>query len=117
LFAFLISLTREIIKDMEDMKGDATFDCRTLPIVMGLRKSKLVLYPILAIFMAFIIVVASHPRTMLWFDVYMLLLVLVPAIWLTIKLVRADRKRDFSYLSNLNKFIMLTGILSMLLVG
>lgn len=116
LFAFLISLIREIIKDMEDMKGDASFDCRTLPIVMGIRNAKLVLYPIIAVFLVFLLVVVVHPRTILWLDVYMLLLVLAPAIWLTIKLARADRKRDFTYLSNLNKFIMLTGILSMLLV-
>ncbi|MBC5774226.1 geranylgeranylglycerol-phosphate geranylgeranyltransferase [Pontibacter sp. KCTC 32443] len=117
LFAFLISLIREIIKDMEDVKGDASFECRTLPILLGIRKTKLVLYPIIAIFQAFLIVVVLHSRTSFILDGYMLLLVLLPAIWLTIKLTRADRKRDFSYLSNLNKFIMLTGILSMVLVG
>ncbi|NDK56842.1 geranylgeranylglycerol-phosphate geranylgeranyltransferase [Pontibacter fetidus] len=116
-FAFLISLIREIIKDMEDMKGDASFDCHTLPIVLGIRNTKLVLYPIIAIFFAFVIIVTLHSRTTLIFDVYMLLLVMLPSIWLTIKLARADRKRDFTYLSNLNKLIMLTGILSMLLVG
>ncbi|MBB6611503.1 geranylgeranylglycerol-phosphate geranylgeranyltransferase [Pontibacter sp. Tf4] len=117
LFAFLISLIREIIKDMEDMKGDASFDCRTLPIVLGIRNAKFIVYPVIAAFLAFLLVVVLHPRTAWWFDVYMLVLVLVPAIWLTIKLARADRKRDFTYLSNLNKFIMFTGILSMLLVG
>lgn len=115
-FALLISLIREIIKDMEDVKGDASFDCRTLPIVAGLRNTKLVLYPIIALFLGFLIVVILHPKTSLIFDVYMLLLVLLPSVWLVIKLVRADRKRDFTFLSNLNKFIMLTGILSMLLV-
>lgn len=116
LFAFLISLVREIIKDMEDVKGDASFDCRTLPIVAGLRNTKLVLYPLLALFLAFLLVVVFHQRTAVWFDGYMLLLVLLPSVWLVIKLARADRRRDFAYLSNLNKFIMLTGILSMLLV-
>ncbi|MBF9251758.1 geranylgeranylglycerol-phosphate geranylgeranyltransferase [Pontibacter sp. 172403-2] len=117
LFAFLISLIREIIKDMEDMKGDASFDCRTLPIVAGIRNTKLVLYPLVALFLAFLLVVVFHRRTALLFDSYMLLLVLLPSIWLVIKLARSDRRRDFAYLSNLNKFIMLTGILSMLLVG
>ncbi|AKD03034.1 prenyltransferase [Pontibacter korlensis] len=115
-FALLISLIREIIKDIEDMKGDASFECRTLPIVAGVRGAKLVLYPLLAIFQAFVIVVALHPASKLLFDAYMIVLVLVPSVWLVIKLVRADRKRDFSFLSNLNKLIMLTGILSMLLL-
>jgi hypothetical protein len=46
----------------------------------------------------------------------MALLVLLPGIWLILKLVEADRKRDFTYLSNLNKFIMLSGILSMFFI-
>jgi 4-hydroxybenzoate polyprenyltransferase len=117
LFAFLISLIREIIKDIEDVKGDASFDCRTLPIVAGLRNSKFVLYPIISIFQALLILVILHPKSELAFDMYMLFLVLLPSAWLVIKLVRADRKRDFTYLSNLNKLIMLTGILSMLLIG
>ncbi|MET3541018.1 4-hydroxybenzoate polyprenyltransferase [Pontibacter aydingkolensis] len=117
LFALIISLIREIIKDMEDVKGDASFDCRTLPIVAGLRNTKLVLYPLIAIFQAFLIVVILHSRTPLLHDVYMAILVLAPSIWLLLKLIRADRRRDFTFLSNLNKLIMLTGILSMLLVG
>jgi 4-hydroxybenzoate polyprenyltransferase len=117
VFAFLISLIREIIKDMEDVRGDASFDCRTLPIVLGIRRAKYVLYPIIAIFQAFLLVVIFHPVTNLGFDVYMLLFVLIPCIWMIVKLVRADKKRDFTFLSNLGKLIMLTGILSMLLLN
>jgi len=116
-FALLISLIREIIKDMEDIKGDASFECRTLPIVAGLRNTKRVLYPLIAAFQAFLLVVMFHPATAWPFELYMLGLVLIPSVWLVIRLVRADRKRDFSFLSNLNKFIMLMGILSMLLIG
>ncbi|TPE44984.1 geranylgeranylglycerol-phosphate geranylgeranyltransferase [Pontibacter mangrovi] len=116
LFAFLISLIREIIKDIEDMKGDASFECRTLPIVAGMRGAKLVLYPLVALFLAFVVVVVAHPASPVVFDGYMVLLVLLPSVWLLVKLVRADRKRDFTYLSNLNKLVMLAGILSMLLL-
>jgi 4-hydroxybenzoate polyprenyltransferase len=116
LFAFSISLIREIIKDVEDMRGDASFDCRTLPIVAGMRGAKYVLYPLIALFQALVIAAILHPSTPLLFDIYMLLLVLAPSVWMVVKLVRADRKVDFSYLSNLNKLIMLLGILSMLWV-
>ncbi|MCC9137112.1 geranylgeranylglycerol-phosphate geranylgeranyltransferase [Pontibacter silvestris] len=116
LFALLISLIREIIKDVEDMKGDASFDCRTLPIVVGMRNTKWVLYPLMATFIVLLIIAAWHPSTPVLFDTYMLLFVLAPSIWMLVKLARADRKQDFTYLSNLNKLIMLTGILSMLFV-
>jgi len=52
IFAFFMTLVREIIKDMEDLKGDHTFGCKTLPIVWGLRKTKVLLYFLLAILYA-----------------------------------------------------------------
>jgi len=36
-FAFLINLIREILKDIEDIKGDQSCGLRTLPIVVGIR--------------------------------------------------------------------------------
>jgi len=34
-FAFVISLIREVIKDMEDIEGDRKYGCKTMPIVWG----------------------------------------------------------------------------------
>ena len=39
-FAFIISLIREVVKDMEDMEGDAKYGCKTMPIVWGIPASK-----------------------------------------------------------------------------
>ena len=39
-FAFIISLIREVIKDMEDIEGDRRYGCKTMPIVWGLNVSK-----------------------------------------------------------------------------
>ncbi len=41
LFAFLIHLAREILKDIEDVPGDRAQNARTFPIVYGERASKL----------------------------------------------------------------------------
>ncbi|MFK5065625.1 hypothetical protein, partial [Klebsiella pneumoniae] len=35
-FAFVISIIREVVKDMEDMEGDRRYGCTTMPIVWGL---------------------------------------------------------------------------------
>lgn len=40
IFAFVLNLTREIIKDMQDVKGDLVLKARTIPIVYGLEKSR-----------------------------------------------------------------------------
>ena len=41
-FAFLSTLVREIIKDIEDFKGDKAFGRNTLPVVLGIRNSKII---------------------------------------------------------------------------
>jgi 4-hydroxybenzoate polyprenyltransferase len=113
-FAFFMTLIREIIKDMEDLKGDNTFGCKTLPIVLGLRKTKYVIYAILALFVI-IVVVLNHFYAALPFRYYVLFL-FIPLGLLLFWLIRADMKKDFSMLSSFCKAIMLLGILSMALV-
>ena len=42
-FAFILTLVREALKDLEDMEGDAKFGCQTLPIQWGLKPTKVYL--------------------------------------------------------------------------
>ncbi|KAA5539529.1 geranylgeranylglycerol-phosphate geranylgeranyltransferase [Adhaeribacter rhizoryzae] len=114
LFSFIISLIREIIKDMEDVKGDATFGCRTLPIVAGIPGTKWVLYGLMLVFFATVVSAIIYRNHDLFFGLYMVVLVLVPALFFLKYIIRADRKKDFARLSNWCKGIMLLGILSML---
>lgn len=113
-FAFFMTLVREIIKDMEDLKGDNTFGCKTLPIVLGLRKTKMVLYGILGLFCCLVIVLDQFYSALPLR--YYLLFLFIPLMFLLYWLVRADMKKDFTLLSSVCKVIMLLGILSMALV-
>lgn len=49
LFAFVITLIREIIKDLEDYEGDIEYGCKTMPIVLGVAPTKIVLVIILGL--------------------------------------------------------------------
>lgn len=49
VFSFLCTLIREIIKDMEDEKGDREMECRTMPIKWGSAKTKLFIYGLIAV--------------------------------------------------------------------
>lgn len=111
LFAFSISLLREIIKDMEDVQGDESFGCQTLPIVWGISRTKILLYVLSGffIFLLFFLSGTLGNRTLI---IYFLLLIAPIAYFIT-KLVYADTKRDFAYLSDFCKLLMLSGILSM----
>jgi 4-hydroxybenzoate polyprenyltransferase len=113
-FAFFISLIREIIKDMEDVKGDATFGCQTLPIIWGIRRTKTLLYLLIASFLLILFMLSVYLDHSI--VTYFCLFILIPVGWLTYKLIRADTKKDFAYLSSLCKLIMLSGVLSMIWV-
>jgi 4-hydroxybenzoate polyprenyltransferase len=114
VFAFFMTLIREIIKDMEDLKGDNTYGCKTLPIVWGLRKTKFALYAIIFVFSISVAII-----NYLYVNLpilYFVMLLFVPLAWLTTQLIRADTKKDFGWLSSFCKVIMLLGILSMALI-
>ena len=110
-FAFFITLMREIIKDMEDLKGDQTFGCQTLPIVWGMRRTKNLIYAILAIFLVTIMLINYYFENLPVH--YFLLFLFVPMLWFLVRLIRADTKKDFAWLSRFCKIILLLGILSM----
>jgi 4-hydroxybenzoate polyprenyltransferase len=113
LFAIFITLVREIIKDVEDLKGDNTFGCKTLPIIWGIRKTKVIIYTILAVF-SLVVIVLNARFEILPLQYYVLLL-FAPLVWFVFRLYLADTKKDFSWLSTFCKVIMLVGILSMVL--
>lgn len=113
-FAFFMTLVREIIKDMEDLKGDNTYGCKTLPIVFGIRKTKIILYGLLSIFILAVLLIhwLVSPLPIYFFLIFLF----VPLIVLVWQLAKADTKSDFYKLSTLCKVIMLLGILSMGLI-
>ena len=113
-FAFFITLVREIIKDMEDLKGDQTFGCKTLPIVWGMRKTKFFIYVILAIFVTTVTVLNFHVDNLP--INYFLLFLFVPMLWFLFRLITADTRKDYTWLSSFCKIILLLGILSMALI-
>ncbi|MBY0433091.1 MAG: geranylgeranylglycerol-phosphate geranylgeranyltransferase [Cyclobacteriaceae bacterium] len=111
LFAFFITLVREIIKDIEDLKGDTTFGCRTLPIVWGILGTKQFIFLLLAAFVitVWLIHLFVAPLPILFFCGFLFLPLGILLVWL----IRADTVRDFYLLSQFCKVIMLAGIVSM----
>ncbi|MGI4865247.1 MAG: geranylgeranylglycerol-phosphate geranylgeranyltransferase [Janthinobacterium lividum] len=117
LAAFLLTVVREIVKDIEDMRGDAQHDCRTLPLVWGVARSKWVAGVFLAGLGVLVLsAVAELPALGRWpLATWLLVLVALPLAWLARLLWLADRRRHFRQLSAWCKGIMLAGVLSMLL--
>ncbi len=113
VFAFLVSLVREIIKDIEDMKGDKIGGANTLPIALGIPKTRTFLYMIILLFLVGIVVGFFFFSK--WRIIFLLVVNLPLLVWLIANLRRADKKRDFSQMSLICKVMMIFGIFSMLL--
>jgi len=118
-FAFLISLLREIIKDMEDVEGDKAMNCKTLPIVRGIAFAKKVVNFIIILSLLSILIMIVYVIEYGQFKMRSYLLsshLLIVWIYL-IKLIpdnnKADTNVSFHKISRHLKIIMLIGILSM----
>lgn len=111
IFAFFINLIREIIKDIEDRQGDRLHGCRTLPIVIGFRNTKRVIFVIAIAFVCAILIVTFKINNISLFYYFGGLSFLF--FLFMYKIYVADRKAHFTQLSILSKLLMLTGIISM----
>lgn len=112
VFSFFISLIREVVKDMEDIRGDEAHGCRTLPIIWGIRRTKTFLYSVIVTFVLTLFVMARALQNNLLTLLFLLLL--IPIALLVLRLYQADTRRDFKEISSLCKIIMLLGLITMI---
>lgn len=115
LFAFIISMVREVVKDLEDMIGDSKDGCRTIPIVWGVLPAKRFCYVLLLGLQVLLVLVDIRVAILGWYIsiAYLLLLVQAPAIYIWYLLRKAHLPEHYHRVSSLIKLVMLTGILSM----
>lgn len=111
IFAFFLNLIREIIKDIEDRQGDRKHGCRTLPIVIGFRKTKAVIFIIAFCFVCAILVVTFKLNRPLIYYYFAGLGVFF--FYFMYRIYVADRKIHFTNLSTIAKILMLIGTASM----
>jgi 4-hydroxybenzoate polyprenyltransferase len=114
-FAFIITLIREAIKDIEDMPGDEKYGCRTMPVVWGVNATKVYAAVWLIVLIAVLIVVQVYILQFDWWwpVVYSVVLIILPLLFIFYKLFKATTTAQFHQLSTWLKLVMLTGILSM----
>ncbi len=118
LFAFFMTLIREMIKDIEDINGDYTSKMKTLPIIIGINRTKNIVLVISSVIFLFIIIILKeelvHIPLLFW---YTILFIISPFGWFLYKLFNSKNSKDFNLLSTLIKVIMSIGIISMLLIN
>lgn len=115
LFAFLLTFIREVLKDAEDMRGDAITGMRTFAVTRGIDAS-VKLAMILSGLSSLVILIVSISfilKGMSIAGVYYIIAVLFPLVWVIFKTYRAREKADFHFLSNAIKIIMIAGIIGL----
>ncbi|WNJ16464.1 geranylgeranylglycerol-phosphate geranylgeranyltransferase [Pontibacter sp. G13] len=118
MFSFEITLIREITKDVEDIQGDLKFKLTTLPIMIGIRRTKWVLAGLYLVFWlsCFLPTIYTYQRfgqIRETFVILIALLVQLPCLVLFIKMMRSSRPKEFGFQSRMLKILMILGIVTL----
>ena len=117
IFAFIINLIREIVKDMEDMDGDYQSGINTLPIAIGVQKTKIIVGVLTVISIGILAYYVNSNLFELDYVVYYAMILIVgPLIYFGVKLLNAAMKKEFHHLSLVLKIILFFGILSVAVI-
>ncbi len=114
LFLFLLMFVREMIKDLENIKGDMAQNYRTIPILYGAKVSKLLI--------SILTLLALIPASLLIlkFDIGLMYLYFIGCVVLLILslilLYNSKTKRHYVWLHNILKFVIILGVFSILLI-
>lgn len=117
VFAFLITMIREVVKDLEDMKGDSSQHCTTVPLVWGVQRAKYICYGLAALLLALIILALIMKASPSWvLNALWVIGIVCPLGFVMVQLHHAQQSVQFRKLSSQLKWITLAGILSMIFV-
>lgn len=111
LFAFLTTLAREVIKDIEDFEGDLAYGRNTIPVAIGVTGSKIVATSLILITIALLYFV--------WFFfindkitlIYLSAAIVLPLLYVIFQLAISKTRRQLHSASRVMKLMMLAGIL------
>lgn len=113
-FLFLLLLVREIVKDLENIRGDLANDYQTLPVRFGETSAKIVV-AVLCALTIFPVYLLTDVYEVGYMDLYFylclgVLLFFVPMLW------RAENQKQFLRLHNLLKFLIIAGVFCIVLI-
>jgi 4-hydroxybenzoate polyprenyltransferase len=114
-FLSLLILIREIIKDLENIKGDIANDYRTIPVIYGedFAKKTITTLTILTIIPVYLLVETYDVGYM---DIYFYISLII-LIFFLLLLWKANNKLQYLQLHNILKFLIVTGVFSIVLIN
>lgn len=120
IFAFLLNFIREIVKDLEDVKGDSNQEMCTLPIVFGVKRTTILVFVLSIIPILCVLYYLNYylfQSGLILSAIYGFVFILAPLIYFTIKIGSATQTKDFRHLSTVLKWVLFFGILSIVVIS
>ena len=115
-FAFLLNLIRELIKDIEDVNGDYNLKMNTLPILIGKKRTAKLASLLCIIPLVFLIYIVINIASIYKFtSLYLVVFIIIPLIYIALKLQSVKSLSDFKKLSTILKISMFLGINALIL--
>ena len=119
IFAFMINLIREIVKDSEDIEGDKSQDMNTLPIAVGIGTTIKIISVLLVVSLGLLLYYTQKNlmNNELYLAVfYALVTIIAPLIYCIIKIMGAKERHHFHHISLVLKWIIFFGVLSIAVI-
>jgi 4-hydroxybenzoate polyprenyltransferase len=116
-FAFILTLIREIVKDIEDFEGDAAFGRNSLPVVIGIPSTKIILYALTLVTIFAILLLYTRFLNDILSLLYFIIFLIGPLGFIIYLVQKAKERKDYTQISRLVKVVMLAGLAYALLVN
>lgn len=115
LLAFLLNLSRELIKDIESIKGDYFCKMKTLPILIGKKRTNYFIFGLLTLTIFILLsIVLTYFLNLNVLIFYVFTLIILPLVLISKKVLDASSEKDYKKISFQLKLVFLTSICSML---
>lgn len=113
-FLYLLILTRELIKDLENIKGDFVADYRTIPVMFGEQTSKIIITALtfLTVIPVYLLIDVYDVGYM---DIYFYAGMII-IIWFLMLLWKAESQKEYLRLHNVIKLLIVAGVFCIVLI-
>ncbi|MDZ7796400.1 MAG: geranylgeranylglycerol-phosphate geranylgeranyltransferase [Candidatus Marinimicrobia bacterium] len=115
IYCFMLSLIREIVKDLEDLDGDKANDSNTLPVSIGENSTRVLVAIMILFFLPFLPLPYVAGLYGKWFFFIAFVGVGIPLIIMMIQLFQLKRKINYYQIASVMKIVMFIGILAIFL--
>lgn len=114
VFLFLVIMVRELIKDLENIKGAIANNYQTFTVAYGEQKTKILCFGLLFLTLFPAIILFNYPE--LSYMKYYFYLALITLLFVAFYLAKSTHRKQYRFLHNILKLLLLIGVFSLIFI-